>query len=63
MNPKGTLIFFCGKMGSGKTTLSRKITSQMQAILLSEDEWLKNIYPDEIQNINDDLSASPYLLD
>lgn len=48
MKTKGTLIFFCGKMGAGKSTLSHEIASKEEAILLSEDEWLKNIYPDEI---------------
>ena len=42
---KGTLIFFCGKMGSGKTTLSHQISKERNAVLLSEDEWLSSLYP------------------
>jgi predicted kinase len=61
MNEKGTLIFFCGKMGSGKSTLSREIASQIEAILLSEDEWLKTIYPDEIENFEDYIKYSSRL--
>ena len=61
MNTKGTLIFFCGKMGAGKSTLSREIASREGAILLSEDEWLKNIYPDEIENFEDYIKYSSRL--
>ena len=50
MKTIGTLIFFCGKMGAGKSTLSHEIASKEEAILLSEDEWLKNIYSEEIVN-------------
>lgn len=53
MKQKGTLVFFCGKMGSGKSTLSHKIALKEEAILLSEDEWLENIYPEEIVNFDD----------
>lgn len=55
---KGTLVFMCGKMGAGKSTLSRNITTERQAILLSEDEWLAAIYPDEIKSFEDYLKFS-----
>jgi predicted kinase len=55
MNTKGTLIFFCGKMGAGKSTLSLKISQELNAILLSEDDWLSNLYPEEIKNFDDYL--------
>jgi predicted kinase len=58
MNHKGILIFFCGKMGSGKSTLSRKMSEELNAILLSEDEWLSTIYPEEIQNFDDYIKYS-----
>ncbi|NJR66732.1 MAG: ATP-binding protein [Leptolyngbyaceae cyanobacterium CRU_2_3] len=58
MNPKGTLIFFCGKMGSGKSTLAHKMSKEINAILLSEDQWLSTIYPEEIQNFDDYLKYS-----
>ncbi|MBD2168372.1 ATP-binding protein [Calothrix membranacea FACHB-236] len=55
MNTKGTLIFFCGKMGAGKSTLSRQISQELNAILLSEDDWLSTLYPEEINNFDDYL--------
>lgn len=48
-------------MGSGKSTLSKEIASQAGAILLSEDEWLKTIYPDEIENFEDYIKYSSRL--
>ena len=61
MNNKGTLIFFCGKMGAGKSSLSREIASKEQTILLSEDDWLKTIYSDEINNFEDYIKYSSRL--
>ena len=61
MSKKGTLIFFCGKMGSGKSTLSQQIAHTMEAILMSEDEWLKAIFPDEIKNFEDYIKYSSRL--
>lgn len=61
MNRKGTLVFFCGKMGAGKSTLSQEIANSMQAILLSEDEWLEAVYPDEIKTFEDYINYSSRL--
>lgn len=48
-------------MGAGKSTLSQEIASKEGAILLSEDEWLKTIYPDEIKNFEDYIKYSSRL--
>lgn len=56
MNNK--LYFMCGKMASGKSTLSKKLTREHNAILFSEDEILKKLYPDEIQTLNDYVKYS-----
>lgn len=57
MNNPGELIFFCGKMGAGKSTNSLEVHSRLAAekpaVLLSEDEWLAGLYPDEINNFDD----------
>lgn len=61
MNSKGTLIFFCGKMGAGKSTCSEKLASELNAVLLSEDDWLSAIYPEEIINFDDYIKYSSRL--
>jgi len=58
---KGLLVFFCGKMGAGKTTQSQKIAKQRQAVLLSEDEWLASLYPDSIATLQDYINYSARL--
>ncbi|MFT6693748.1 MAG: adenylate kinase family enzyme [Neolewinella sp.] len=50
---KGTLIFFCGKMGVGKSTKAEAIANETKAILISEDDWLAAIYPNLISTIED----------
>ncbi|MCB1143639.1 MAG: ATP-binding protein [Leptospiraceae bacterium] len=53
MNTNGTLFFFSGKMGSGKSTLAKEIATSPNTVLISEDSWLKNLYPDEIHSLDD----------
>lgn len=55
---KGRLIFFCGKMGAGKSTKSLEITKINNAVLLSEDEWLMSLYPNKIKSLDDYLKYS-----
>ncbi|WP_340678989.1 ATP-binding protein [Paraglaciecola sp.] len=50
---KGVLTFFCGKMGAGKTTMARETSQERNAVLLSEDEWLSSIYPNNINTLED----------
>ncbi len=58
MEARGTLIFFCGKMGAGKTSMSRKIAQEKNAVLLSEDVWLAQLYPGQIASFKDYLGFS-----
>lgn len=53
MNTSGTLIFFCGKMGAGKSTLAAHIAHERGAVFISEDDWLAALFSGEIQNFND----------
>ncbi|MGV2830970.1 AAA family ATPase [Myxosarcina sp. GI1(2024)] len=61
MSEQGTLIFFCGKMGSGKSTKAIELAKEYHAILLSEDEWLTAIYPEEIKVFADYIKYSSRL--
>jgi predicted kinase len=58
MDTKGTLIFFCGKMGAGKTTKSLQLSQELNAVLISEDDWLASLYPNEIKDFNEYLHFS-----
>lgn len=56
--PKGLLVFFCGKMGSGKSTYAQSIALERNAVLISEDEWLESIYPQRISSLEDYVKYS-----
>jgi len=51
MSKETTLHFFCGKMAAGKSTLAGKLSTQHNAVLLCEDNWLSKLYPEEIKDI------------
>lgn len=48
-------------MGAGKSTISWELARQHRAVLLSEDEWLTALYPDEICCFDDYLKLSSRL--
>lgn len=56
-----TLHFLCGKMAAGKTTLSRQLAAEHQAVLICEDLWLQRMYPVEIATFEDYLLYSARL--
>lgn len=58
MKQKGVLTFFCGKMGAGKSTKSKAISVERDAVLLSEDDWLSAHYPEQINSFDDYLKFS-----
>ncbi|VAX28497.1 hypothetical protein MNBD_NITROSPIRAE01-117 [hydrothermal vent metagenome] len=51
MSKETTLHFFCGKMASGKSTLAKNLANKQGAILIQEDNWLSQLYPEEITDI------------
>ena len=57
----GTLILFSGKMGAGKSTKSKQVSQDRNAILISEDEWLSTLYPNQITSFDDYLHYSSVL--
>ncbi|WP_223557020.1 MULTISPECIES: AAA family ATPase [Lysinibacillus] len=61
MKQLGTLYFFCGKMGAGKSTKSKQLAIEKHAVLLSEDEWLSSLYPNQITSFEDYLKFSAQL--
>lgn len=61
MSEQGTLIFFCGKMGAGKSTRSKHIAAERNAVLISEDAWLESLYPNQISTFEDYLKFSGQL--
>ena len=58
---KGTLTFFCGKMGAGKSTKARELAEKGNAVLLSEDEWLESLYPNKISSLENYIKYSNQL--
>ena len=51
MGGKAKLLFLCGKMAAGKSTLSRELAERENAVLLVEDQFLERLFPGEIVDI------------
>ena len=51
MTRRTKLIFFCGNMAAGKSTLAKKLAHDHQAVLLVQDELLTSLFPEEITDI------------
>jgi predicted kinase len=51
MTASAKLIFFCGKMASGKSTLARDLAVRENAVLLVQDDFLNALFPGEIIDI------------
>jgi len=58
---KAKLMFFCGKMAAGKSTLARDLAARERAVLLVQDEFLDRLYPGEIVDIPDFVKYSARL--
>jgi predicted kinase len=48
MAESAKLIFVCGKMAAGKTTLARDLAGRENAVLLVQDDFLAALFPGEI---------------
>jgi predicted kinase len=51
MSTPAKLVFLCGKMAAGKSTLARDLAQREDAILLVQDEFLDSLFPGEITDI------------
>ena len=51
MNTSAKLIFLCGKMAAGKSTLARDLAKRENAVLLVQDEFLNALFPGELSDI------------
>src|SRR5688572_6926596 len=51
MSTSGKLMFLCGKMAAGKSTLAKELADRENAVLLVQDELLDHLFPGEITDI------------
>ena len=51
MSNSAKLIFLCGKMATGKSTLARDLAVRENAVLLVQDDFLNALFPGEITDI------------
>ena len=49
----GTLHLVCGKIGAGKSTLCARLAAEPGHVLISQDVWMKALYPHEIRSITE----------
>ncbi len=56
-----SLHLLCGKIASGKSTLSAQLAAVPGTIVVSEDSWLAALYADEIQSVADYVRCSSKL--
>jgi predicted kinase len=61
MPPQPKLIFFCGKMAAGKSTLARELAARENAVLFVQDALLEALFPEQIATIPDFVKYSSRL--
>ena len=57
----GTLHLVYGKIGAGKSTLCASLAKRPGTVLISQDQWMARLYPDEIRSIPDMITYSARL--
>jgi predicted kinase len=58
---KGTLHLACGKIAAGKSTLCARLAAHPPAVLVSEDDWTKRLFGDEMRDVADYVRVSARL--
>jgi predicted kinase len=48
-----TLYLLCGKIAAGKSTLAKRLAARPATVLISEDHWNSNLFPEELKTIED----------
>lgn len=48
-----TLHMMCGKIASGKSTLTAELGRADATVVITEDDWLNALYPQEMASISD----------
>lgn len=61
MGTRAKLIFLCGKMAAGKSTLAKNLADRENAVLLVQDQLLDSLYPGEITDVSDYVRCSTRL--
>ena len=56
-----TLHLLCGKIASGKSTLSAQLGSADGTIVIAEDDWLNALYSDEMSSLSDNVRCTSNL--
>ena len=57
----GSLHLICGKIAAGKSTLAKQLCAEPRTVLISEDAWLAQLYPEELRSIADYVKLSSRL--
>lgn len=58
---KPTLHLLCGKISSGKSTLSASLAARPLTVIISEDQWLARLYAGEMHSVADYVRCSAKL--
>jgi predicted kinase len=61
MSTSAKMIFFCGKMAAGKSTLARDLADRENAVLFVQDDFLNALFPGEITDIQGFVERSSRL--
>lgn len=55
------LHLVCGKIASGKSTLTTKLGNMPATVVVAEDDWLAALYSDELSSVSDYVRCSTRL--
>ena len=56
-----TLHLICGKIAAGKSTLAQQLATHPATVLIREDKWLSQLYPDQLRSLQDYVRCSTLL--